>query len=344
VSTTAVAAVKYLSKEEIVSEIGNGDVGEAINGDEALELNETLEAGDYRFKLYTAATKEVLTKSGLGDGMSDEGGTYVILAVERLDGNPMPDTSSDEYGNIQFFVSPLIQGLAPWQYNMASMGGSHSTAVKDGVLYRIIECDDVALFADRRIYLCITDTTFYPAEAYNYNETDGTITRNEAYEGINLLIDLPLDKKRADEAKALAYLQKLEESWNAEPEEPMAGEEGFILTECVPLDDVIRKEHAKDSGITSWQEIPIETLLSYAVLEEASVQEVAMDDEGRIDYTYFFETGGGVSGKGFLSEAFIAGDTNVCVVACAYGIESAEFEVCRREADGTIKCMMYVLK
>lgn len=122
VSTTAVAAVKYLSKDEIVSQIGYGGAGEAISGDETLEINDTLEAGDYRFKLYAAATKEELAGSGLEDGLSKEGGTYVILAVERLDGTPMPDTSSDEYGNIEFFVSPLIQGLEPWQYNMASMG------------------------------------------------------------------------------------------------------------------------------------------------------------------------------------------------------------------------------
>lgn len=343
VSTTAVAAVKYLSKEEIVSEIGNEKVGEAINGEEALELNETLEAGEYRFKLYTAATKEALTKSGLADEASEEGDTYVILAVERLDGAPMPDTSSDEYSEITFFVSPLIQGLAPWQYNMASMGGGHSTTVKDGVLYRIIECDDIALFADRRIYLCITDTTFYPAEAYDYNEADGTITRNEAYEGINLLMDLPLDKKRADEAKALAYLQRLEESWNAEPEEQTVGEEGFFLTECVPLDAAVRKEHAKDSSITSWEDIPEETLLSYAVLEEASIQEVTVED-GVVEYTYYFDDGSGMSGAGFLSEEFLAGNTDICITGCGYSNESAQFQVCRREEDGTIKCMMYVFK
>lgn len=344
VSTTAVAAVKYLSKEEIVSEIGNGDVGEAINGEEALELNETLEAGDYRFKLYAAATKEALSKSGLADETVSDGGTYVILAIERIDGAPMPDTSSDEYGNIEFFVSPLIQGLEPWQYNMASMGGSYSTTVKDGVLYRIMECDDIALFADRRIYLCITDTTFYPTEAYNYNETEGTITRNESYEGINLLMDLPLDKGRADEAKALAYLQQLEEEWNEEEEEPTVGEEGFILTECAPLDDVIRKEHEKDSSITSWDDIPVEILLSYAVLEEASVQEVTADNDGVIEYTYYFEDGSGMNGAGFLSDEFLAGDTDVCITGCGYSNESAEFEVCRRDPDGTLKCMIYVFK
>lgn len=301
-------------------------MGEAINGEEALELNETLEAGEYRFKLYTAATKEALTKSGLADEASEEGDTYVILAVERLDGTPMPDTSSDEYSEITLFVSPLIQGLAPWQYNMASMGGSHSTTVKDGVLYRIIACDDIALFADRRIYLCITDTTFYPAEAYDYNETDGTISRNEAYE-----------------AKALAYLQRLEESWSAEPEEQAVGEEGFLLTECVPLDAAVRKEHAKDSNITSWEDIPEETLLSYAVLEEASIQEVTVED-GVVEYTYYFDDGSGMSGAGFLSEEFLAGNTDICITGCGYSNESAQFQVCRREEDGTIKCMMYVFK
>lgn len=343
VSTTAVAAVKYLSKDEIVSQIGYGGAGEAISGDETLEINDTLEAGDYRFKLYAAATKEELAGSGLEDGLSKEGGTYVILAVERLDGTPMPDTSSDEYGNIEFFVSPLIQGLEPWQYNMASMGGSHSTTVKDGVLYRIIECDDIAMFADRRIYLCITDTAFYPAEAYQYNEADGTITRNEDYGGINLLMDLPLDKERADEAKALVYLKELEESWKSGPEEETVGEEGFILTECVPLNEVIRKEHEKDADIKSWEDIPLEVILSYGTLQEDSVQEVS-ENEGIVEYSYYYEDGSEIEGMGFLSEDFLNKRTDVCLTGMGYWDEQAEIEVVRREADGTLKWMFYIIK
>lgn len=343
VSTTAVAAVKYLSKDEIVSQIGDDAAIEAVSSDGTLELNETLEAGDYRFKLYAAATKEEMDQNGFGNDLSNEGGTYVILAIERLDGTPMPDTGSEEYGNFEFFVSPLIQGLEPWQYNVASMGGGHSTIVRDGVLYRIIECDDITVFADRRIYLCITDTAFYPAEAYHYNETDGTITRNEDYGGINLLVDLPLDPGRADEAKALAYLKELEASWKPEPKEETVGEEGIVLTECVPFDEAVRKEHEKNPNVRSWKDIPLETLLGYGVLEEASVQEVTEKD-GKIEFGYVFEDGSGSSGVGFLTDDFLDGTTDICITGWGCTSESAQFDVVRREEDGTLKWMIYVIK
>lgn len=329
VSSTAVAAVKYLSKEEIVSDLGDERAEEALLGEESLELNETLEAGDYRFKLYGAATGQ---------------DSYVVLAIERLDGEPMPDTSSNEYSDLHFFISPLIQGLKPWQYNMASMGGSHSTTVKDGVLYRIIQCDDIACFADRQIYLCISDTDFYETDAYNYNESDGTITRNENYEGINLLMDLPIDKKRADEKKAEEYLAKLEASWNTEPEEPAAGENGIVSTDCRVLDDIILKEREKDPGITTLDDIPLENLLSYAKLIEDSKQEVTPDEDGVVEFSYKYSDGSASDMTGFLGEEFLEGKTDVVLLGSAYSENEAEFWVARRETDGTVKCMVYTIE
>lgn len=344
ISTTAVAAVKYLSRDEIVSEVGNEDAEEALEGGEVLELNETLEAGGYRFKLYAAATREGLIESGLEDTVSAEGGTYVVLSIERTDGTPMPETSSDEYGELHFFVSPLIQGLEPWRYNLASMGGAYSTTVKNGVLYRIIECDDIALFADRQIYLCITDTDFYPVEAYDYHETNGTITRKEGYQGINLLMNLPIDSGRADEAAALAYLRELETSWEAQPEEPVVGANGIVSTDNPKLDEIILKEREKDAGITSLDDIPIENLLSYAVLEEDFVKKVTVGEDGIVEYSYCYADGSSSSGVGFVSEDFLNGKTDMTLLGYGYSERDAEFQVCRRDADGTVWFMVYVIR
>lgn len=329
VSSTTVAAVKYLSKDEIVSELGDKTAENALLGEESLELNETLEAGDYRFKLYGAATGE---------------DSYVVLAIERLDGEPMPDTSSDAYSNLHFFISPLIQGLKPWQYNMASMGGSSSTTVEDGVLYRIIQCDDIACFADRQIYLCISDTDFYETDAYNYNESDGTITRNEDYEGINLLMDLPIDKKRADEKKAQEYLAKLEKSWESDSEEPVIGENGIVSTDCRVLDEIILKEREKDANITALEDIPLENLLSYAVLIEDSLQAVIPDEDGVVEFSYKTSDGSVSETTGFLGDEFLEGKTDAVLLGSGYSESEAEFWVARREKDGTIRCMVYMIK
>lgn len=344
VSTTAVGAVKYLTRDEIVTELGSDVTAKAFQGEEALELDETKEAGDYRFNLCGVTTAEGLMRSGLEEELGKEGGTYVVLSIERLDGSPMPDTSSEEYGNLHFFISPLIQGLEPWQYNMASMGGASSTVVKNGVLYRIIECDDIAVFADRQIYLCISDTDFYEIDAYNYNETDGTITRNEAYEGINLLMELPIDKKRADEEKALAYLQELEDSWHGEEEEPSIGENGIVSTNCKPLDDILLKEHKKNGEIVTLDDIPLEELLSYTVLKEGSVQEVKPYEDGVVKFSYKDEDGSECDVTGFLGEEFLQGETDVAMLGSSYTESQAEFWVCRRDADGKITCMVYEIE
>ncbi|MDE7339428.1 MAG: hypothetical protein K2N80_02545 [Lachnospiraceae bacterium] len=344
ISTTAVAAIKYLSKDEIVSEAGNEGTEEAFGGDEVMELNETLEAGGYCFKLYAAATREGLIKSGLEDSVSEEGGTYVVLSIERTDGVPMPEMSSNEYADLHFFVSPLIQGLEPWRYNIASMGGAFSTIVKNGVLYRIIECDDIALFADRQVYLCITDTDFYPAEAYDYHETDGTITRKEGYQGINLLMNLPIDSGRADEAAALTYLRELEASWEAEPEAPVVGANGIISTGNPKLDEIILKEREKDVNVTSLDDIPIENLLNYALLEENFTKEVTVGEDRTVEYSYSHADGSGGNGVGFVSEDFFNGKTDVTLLGYGYSDSEAEFQVCRRDAGGTVRFMVYVIR
>lgn len=341
VSTTVVGAVKYLTGDEIVTELGSDVTAKAFRGEEALELDETTEAGDYRFNLYGVTTAEGLMHSGLEEELGKEGGTYVVLSIERLDGTPMPDTSSEEYGNLHFFISPLIQGLEPWQYNMASMGGASSTVVKNGVLYRIIECDDIAAFANRHIYLCISDTDFYENDAYNYNETDGTITRNEAYEGINLLMELPIDKKRADEKKASAYLQELEKSWHEEEEEPEIGENGIVSTDCKPLDDILLKEHKENGDIVTLDDIPLEELLSYTLLKEDSVQEVKPDEDGVVKFTYKDRDGFPCDMVGFLGEEFLQGKTDVVMLGSGYTENEAEFWVSRRDAEGKIMCMVY---
>lgn len=344
VSSTVFAAVKYLTEDEIVSELGNDAAQDAFQGEESLELDETLEAGDYRFKLYGVTTKEALINSGFKEDMVREGGTYIVLSIEHLDGEPMPDTSSDAYNNLHFFISPLIQGLEPWQYNMGSMGGAHSTIVRGGVLYRMIQCDDIALFADRQIYLCITDTDFYETEAYNYSESDGTITRNEAYEGMNLLMELPIDPKRADEKKAQEYLAKLQESWEIEPEEAVAGENGIVSTNCRILDDIILKEREKDSSITTWKDIPLETLLGYAELKEDSIQEVTGDENGVVKFSY--KDGDGFTNEiaSSLGDDFLEGNIDVVLLGCAYSEDDAEFWVARRDENGKVKCMLYFLK
>lgn len=218
-TVTAAAAARYFTPAQIAQEAGEEIIAEAFKGESAIELNETKEAGDYRFTLLGIAPGEALVTSRVSGAIQDLKGTYAAVAIERKDGQPMPSVGDDAYNELTFFISPLIQGMKPWQYNIASMNGAYDDIVVDGVLYRLIMCDDVIKFADRNLYLCISDTAFFHTDAYGYNEITGEISRNEGYNGINLLFELPVDASQADQAAAQEYLKELEKSWNLAEEE-----------------------------------------------------------------------------------------------------------------------------
>jgi hypothetical protein len=340
VSVTTAAAVKYLSREEIVEEMNDKSAKDAFESGEVLEVNQTQEAGDYRFRLYAVATKEQLEENGLWNEESgaETGGTYAVISVERLDGTPMPATSSDEYGELSFFMSPLIQGLTPWQYNIASMGGGYGDMVRDGKLYRIISCDDIALFADRQLYLCITQSTFYETNAFSYQE-DGTIIRNEEYEGINVLFKLPIDPSRADEQKAAAYLEKLEQEWGGDSDDSEEGIQENASKDSKynkMMEQILLAEQGKGADISDSSEISDETLLGYCTLEEDSVQTLSVKD-GMANYSY-----GGSDTSFNVEWIFKRKDLVVeTMISASEDSEEILLKAFKKEADGTIKGMTY---
>ena len=116
----------------------------------------------------------------------------------------------------EILVTPLIEGLKPWQYNIYTMDGGRQSKIIDGVLYTIVEFDSVEYFADRHIYLAVLDQTFYTTEAYNYDEKTGVISVNEGYNGTNILFELKVDKSKANPNKAAEYLDKIDKKINGD--------------------------------------------------------------------------------------------------------------------------------
>ena len=198
-SVTAYAAWRYLAPEQVAKEYGDEKLAKAFQSSDAVRINETQTGGGYQVTLLGLVSgKDIADFLTSEEGSVGAGETYCVTAIERTDGTPMPDTSSDDYGEEAFFVSPLIKGYNPLEYNAMTMGGGYSEFVEDGVCYRIAECDNVEIFADQGLYLCVSDSIFYEASAYNYDEQTGEISRNENYEGLNALFTLPIDPKKAD--------------------------------------------------------------------------------------------------------------------------------------------------
>lgn len=221
-SSTALAVYRYLSPAEVATETNDNALQKAFLGEDAILVNETQESGGYKVTLIgSVAGKNIsdfLMKNGKGEVLEDR--IYTIITIERADGTPMPDTSSDEYGKVCFFASHYIHGLDPNVYNIMSMNGSYTEFVNNGVQYRILDMDNIEMFADRGIYVGVNSGTFYDRNAYIYNESTGEMSCNESYTGVNVLFRLPVDVSKADPAAAEAYLKTFEESMN-EPDEPL---------------------------------------------------------------------------------------------------------------------------
>ncbi len=136
------------------------------------------------------------------------------------------------------------------------MNGGYSDFVKDGIMYRIVECDGLEIFADRGLYLGVISNPFYDIKAYDYDLETGEIIPNVDYEGVNILFDLPIDPLKGDFDKAENYLQSL-----------------FAY-------------HTPSQETEDMNPMDIESLLEKSELIPESVQEVIPDESGIIKYQF----------------------------------------------------------
>ncbi len=219
------AAWKYLTPGEVAAHVGDEKLAEAFQGEDAVYINETQSHGGYDATLLGVVSGKNLSGfEFFADGEYQADRTYCVTAIRNSDGSPIPDPRDayDEEGNFvqeiecpDFFVSPLIQGCDPARFNIFLMDGGASWFVEDGVMYRICECDNVEIFADRTIYVAvISGSEFYDSDAYVYDGASGAIMRNENYGGLNALFVLPLDKSKADPAAAEEKIREIEAFWS----------------------------------------------------------------------------------------------------------------------------------
>lgn len=273
-SVTVVAARRYFSPAEIAAEFENDMLAKAFSGEGAVLVNETQESGGFCITLLgSVAGKNISDYLTTDDeGMVEENKIYTVVAIERADGTPMPDTSSDEYGKEPFYVSHYIRGLDPKKYSMQSMGGGSSTAVRDGVMYRIMEMDNIEMFADKGIYVGVSSGVFYDTEAYRFDEGSGEISRNTDYQGVNALFTLPVDKSKADSAAAEAYLKELHAEWDTPSAPPEMDAADLAVEEFM-------------------NKLTAENLDEYAAPVESTRMVLTPDKEGLVSGSYELENG-----------------------------------------------------
>ncbi|MFB9273806.1 hypothetical protein [Cohnella cellulosilytica] len=272
-SVSAYAATQLFSPKQVAERLGDRLLAEAFESDDAIAIDQSTASGDYRFTLHGLVSGAGLREFPQSSEEIYPDRTYAVVSIARQDGKPMPDTADPEYGKDPFFVSPLIKGQRPWQVNIFTMNGGYGETVMDGVTYRIIECDQVEMFADRGVYLAISSgSPFYSNEAFAYDEATGEIRAREDYSGSSVLFDLPIDLSKADPGKAEAYLKALlnppSSPETTDEESPAAEEENKELTR-------IKNARAKMlAGERFGETIP------------ESVREVSYDDSGKVKYSY----------------------------------------------------------
>ncbi|MDE6913540.1 MAG: hypothetical protein K2P35_07585 [Lachnospiraceae bacterium] len=328
-SVTVVAARRYFSPAEIASEVQNDALAKAFSGEGAVLVNETQESGGYRITLLGSVAGKNISDYMITDdkGVVEENKIYTVVAIERADGVPMPDTSSDEYDKEPLYVSHYIHGLDPKKYSLQSMGGGHSTVVRDGVMYRMVEMDNIEMFADKGIYVGVSSGTFYDAEAYRFDESSGEISPNTDYEGVNALFILPVDKRKADSAAAEAYLEALHTEW----ETPAQGSYEFQ----------IGKRDATDLAVEDFMSmLTSENLDEYAVPVESTRKVLTQDQEGAVSYAYELETGASGSGKFWITPEMAVGEYQIGAYSYS-DLQSLLIDVFVINEDGTVTYVVY---
>lgn len=207
------AASHFLRPSQVAEQMENNQLADLFNGENATEIGQTQQAGNYCVTLLGLTTGENVTgfwSSGWENGTPQEGRSYAVLAVTRKDGIPM-EPLSEEGGDVTLdnsLISPVFASadcpLA--QYNIFTMNGGRHDLVQDGTRYILVETDTLEPFADKdpQLAVILDNSAGIGALLNGYAQDPGTgaITVQKESEGECLLFDLPIDETKADPVRA----------------------------------------------------------------------------------------------------------------------------------------------
>lgn len=265
---SAHAAWKYLKPEQVAEKAEDKKLADAFKEEGSISLNERQSYGGYAVTLLGLTSgKNISQYTYESNGEIKEDRTYAVVAIENDDSTQTEDTEqiNSMEGATEFFVSPLIKGEDPRFINLYSMNGASTAMFEDGILYQMVDCDNIEVFAGRGVYLSVNHSSFFESEAYHFDQESGEITRNESYTGLNALFRIPLDASKADEKAAQAQLRQ----WEKEAAADDAGEE-----DIGEEDDAWKKHH-------DWNP---ENLEKYAEIIPDSVETLKPDRNGDVHY------------------------------------------------------------
>lgn len=307
-SGSVYAANHYLNPSQIVDEISaDSALSKAFADKDAITINETQTSNGYNITLLGLVSGEKLglyvpdeTKKEVSDKHS-----YAALAISKSDGSKM--------SNRNFCVSPLINGEAFTDVNAATLNVGLSWFEKDGVIYELIECDNLEIFADRGVYLSLVDDFGDEVAAFRMDEATGKYHKVKDYAGTSALFTLPLDKDKADTMAADKFLVSLRREVDSETDGERAAV-GVAVGDA--SDEAISYINEKAQALVD--SITEDNLKEYFVLDESRPIFTARPDEkGWIDFgtAYVEDCDWTVNGgSGYLTD-WLADDEDFNVVS-----------------------------
>lgn len=215
------AALVWLTPSQVAEQFGNALLAEAFEGPDAIEINETVETGDFAVTLMGLVSGEDLDTLNPDPGSAH---TYAVLSVRRLDGEPL-DNETFDFG--AYTMTPLVAGCSPAAVNSWTLNAGASGFAQDGLYYYLLDTESIEKFADRAVYMAFYEGGVPNNTIFTVND-DGTIAFCEDFDGVQALFTLPLDPARADPAAADAFLEENPMGWTNE-RAPM--EDGNYVTE-----------------------------------------------------------------------------------------------------------------
>ena len=336
-AVTVHAAMRFLTPDEAAEEMGYEEVADLFRGEGAIAVNETQNGKEYAFTLLGMTEGENLLSLDEEGNAIEKDHFYAVMGISALDGSPLTKEEFWDSGE-GYFISPLIQGLEPWRYNIAAMDGGYAEIETDGVVYRMIDCDSIACFADREIYLCVLDKTLYEKDAYDYDEQSSVIAPNPEYEGTNLLFRLPIPEEKADPDKAAQYIEEMEKvqegGGTAEEEEGTDQGAADVITNAGAASDYLTFLESLNGG-----EEDIHSVLEKMGMKVQDCQ-TAEEKEG----TFLFEweaEDGYVNTIQFFPDDFQDGMAYSCQYEEADDDAALTIELAEINEDGTVTCTVY---
>lgn len=280
-SITAYAAWRYFSAKDVAAEIADNRLAQEFEQNNWMDECETQTYGNYDITLLGIVSGDEISShlSKTDSGEIDGDKTYMAVAIAHSDGTPMPDSSKTD--EEQFYVSPYIEGLDPARYNASVLGGNNTLFVSDGIQYRLLETDNIECFADRKIYMGVSEGEAYDDKAYVYDSVSGDISRNESYEGVNALFTLSIDSNLADQKRAAEVIAAMD---NYE----VGGEYTEILSEADRWVNSITPENIDEKATpleSSRQVLSLSEFAEYVMGEAADGADV--DAEAAVLDEYF---------------------------------------------------------